>query len=440
LDAPVAAAAFILAGRFTRVSWVLAGTGVRLGAAWLTTRPRGRRHLLAGRINDIAYRQVLKLGATFIKFGQLLSTRVDVLPPEMCAALSKLHDDVPAIRPRTARRLASQRLGMPLESVFASFDDVPVASGSIACVYRATLHDGSVVAIKIKRPGVDRVLGADLTLMRGVARLMSKLPAFRSLPVREMIAQLGGAIAVQLDMTNEAATLVALTENLAVLEGVRVPHMRGDVTGPAHTRAGILAMEFIPDLVRLNPNDFEPEARDLVVSRCLDAVFKMLFQDGFLHNDLHPGNLYFRPDGSIIIVDAGFVTRLTGNAKWQFANFFYAMATGNGPKAGDVIMSTCDVPDNFDEAGFRRELTELITANSGANSREFNLLTFATVLFNLQNKYSLYSDPEFVFPILSLLVMEGAIKEFAPNTDFQSKAIPYVLLSMANDDPRAQAA
>jgi ubiquinone biosynthesis protein len=439
LDVPVAAAVFILAGRAARVGWVVAGTGARLGAAWLASRPRGRRERFATRLNDIAYRQVLKLGATFIKFGQLLSTRVDVLPPAMCAALSKLHDDVPAIKPGTARRLAAKRLGAPLETVFAAFDDVPVASGSIACVYKATLHDGSVVAIKIKRPGVDRVLGADLTLMRGVAKIMSKLPAFRSLPVREMIGQLGGAIAVQLDFTNEAATLVALTENLAELDGVRVPHMRGDVTGPEHTRAGILAMEFIPDLVRLDPNHFAPEARDLVVSRCLNAVFKMLFQDGFLHNDLHPGNLYFRPDGSIIIVDAGFVTRLTGNAKWQFANFFYAMATGNAVKAGDVIMSTCAVPENFDEAGFRRDLGDLIRANSGARSAEFNLLAFSTVLFNLQNSYQLYSDPEFVFPILSLLVMEGAIKDFAPNTDFQSKAIPYVLLGMANE-PQADAA
>jgi ubiquinone biosynthesis protein len=431
LDVPLPYAAVILTGRAAKVGWVLAGTGVRLAVAWITTRPRGRRHRFEARLIDLGLHAIHRLGATFIKFAQLLSTRVDVLPESLCVQLSVLHDDVPAIKPRRARQLVARRLGADLHAIFTEFESTPVASGSIACVYRATLADGAVVAVKLRRPGVEKVLGADLTLMRGVAWIMSKLPAFRSLPVREMIDQLGGAIAAQLDFGREAGAAAALAENLRDIEGVVVPRIRDDLTGPDQARVGILAMEFIPDLVRRYPAEFAPRARELVISRTLDAVFKMLFQDGLVHNDLHPGNLYFRPDGTIVMVDAGFVTTLSENARWHFTDFFYAMAIANDTRCAENLMATGTKPEKFDEVGFRRELGELVRANSGAHTKDFNLLEFATTLFDIQRRYELYGDPEFVFPLLSMLVVEGAIKEFAPETDFQSRAIPYVLAGLA---------
>ncbi|HEV8557508.1 MAG TPA: AarF/UbiB family protein [Actinophytocola sp.] len=430
LDVPLPYAVVILTGRAAKTGWVMAGTGVRLAVAWVATRPRGRRDRFEGKLINIGMRTIHRLGATFIKFAQLLSTRVDVLPAELCARLAVLHDDVPAISPRRARRLVAKRLGGDLDAIFAEFDAVPVASGSIACVYRATLHDGSVVAVKLRRPGVDKVLGADFTLMRGVARIMAKLPAFRSMPVREMIDQMGGAIAAQLDFTREAVSATALADNLEEMPGVIVPRVRADLTGPAETGAGILALEFIPDLVRRNPAQFTQQARDAVVENALESVFKMLFQDGFVHNDLHPGNLYFRPDGTIVMVDAGFVTKLSEHARWHFADYFYAMATGNEARCSENIISTGIRPKNFDEVGFRREHGELVRKNSGAHTKDFNLLQFAITLFDIQNRYGLYGDPEFVFPLLSMLVLEGAIKEFAPDTNFQKLAIPYVLLGL----------
>lgn len=430
LDVPLPYAVVILTGRAAKVGWVMAGTGVRLAAAWLGTRPRGRRDRLQGKLIDVGMRTIHRLGATFIKFAQLLSTRVDVLPAALCAELAVLHDDVPPINPRRARRLVARRLGGELSEIFAEFDPVPVASGSIACVYRATLPDGSAVAIKLRRPGVDKVLGADFTLMRGVARIMAKLPAFRTMPVREMIEQMGGAIAKQLDFTREAWAATTLADNLAEMDGVVVPRVRTDLTGPEQTRQGILALEFVPDLVRRNPADFTPEARALVVENALESVFKMLFQDGFVHNDLHPGNLYFRPDGTIVMVDAGFVTQLSEHARWHFADYFYAMATGNEARCSENIISTGIKPDNFDEIGFRREHGELVRSNAGAHTKDFNLLQFAMTLFDIQRRYGLYADPEFVFPLLSMLVLEGAIKEFAPDTNFQSLAIPYVLVGL----------
>jgi ubiquinone biosynthesis protein len=342
------------------------------------------------------------------------------------------------MRPKVARRLADQRLGGALNRLCASFDPEAVASGSIACVYRAELRDGTTVAIKVRRARVDRVLSADLTLVRGMSWLLAKLPAFRSLPVREMVDQLNGAIGAQLDFGREADALRALAANLRGLSGVRVPAVRTDVVAPGRTE-GILVMEFVPDLVRRSPADLPPDAGPALVSLCLDAVYQMLFRDGLVHNDLHPGNLYFMADGSIVIVDAGFVTKLSPAAKRSFAEFFYAMAMGNGKRCADILMETGKKPERFSVEAFQHEIAELVRANSGARSRDFNLLRFSATLFDIQRRHRLYAEPEFVFPILSLLVLEGAIKEFAPDTDFQSKAVPYILAALGEAEAEARA-
>lgn len=421
---------FVLLGRAIRVGWILAGTGGRVAAVWLATRPSGRRNTFADRMIEVAIHQITRSGPTFIKMAQLLSTRVDLLPPALCARLATLHDNVPPMRPKVARRLADRRLGGRLDELFAEFEPEAVASGSIACVYRATAHDGSVVAIKVRRARVDRVLRADLTLMRGISRVLALLPAFRSLPVREMVGQLSAAIGAQLDFRTEAESLLALVKNLRDLPGVLVPSVRTDLV-PVADADGILVMDFVPGLVRRTPADLPPDSGPALVSRCLDAVYQMLFRDGLVHNDLHPGNLYFMADGSIVIVDAGFVSTLSAGAKKSFAEFFYAMAMGDGNRCADILTESGTRPDSFNVRAFRKEIAELVAASSGARSKDFNLLRFATTLFDIQRRHQLYADPEFVFPILSLLVLEGAIKEFAPETDFQGKAVPYVLAALA---------
>jgi ubiquinone biosynthesis protein len=422
-----------------RVGWILAGTGGRTAVVWLATRPARRRAGFADRMIEVAIHQITRSGPTFIKMAQLLSTRVDLLPPALCARLATLHDNVPPMRPRVARALADKRLGGRLDELVAEFDAEAVASGSIACVYRATLRDGSVVAVKVRRARVDRVLRADLTLMRVVSGLMAKLPAFRSLPVAEMVGQLSAAIAAQLDFRQEAHSLLALEKNLRDLRGVRVPALRTDVVAEQDAD-GILVMEFVPGLVRRTPADLPVDAGPALVSLGLDAVYQMLFRDGLVHNDLHPGNLYFMADGSIVIVDAGFVTTLSAGAKRSFAEFFYAMAMGNGVRCADILTETGIRPENFDLEAFRAEIAALVTASSGARSKDFNLLQFSTTLFDIQRRHQLYAEPEFVFPILSLLVFEGAIKEFAPETDFQSKAVPYVLAALVEPGADAEAA
>jgi ubiquinone biosynthesis protein len=155
------------------------------------------------------------------------------------------------------------------------------------------------------------------------------------------------------------------------------------------------------------------------------VVYQMLFVDGFVHCDLHPGNLYFDHDAGLVMLDAGFVIRLPDPVRRSFADFFINMAMGDGWMCGQIVIeSAAEIADDCDLDGFRTELGELVTDASGAKSGEFDLARFAGRLFDLQRRFGLFPAPEFAFPLLSLLVIEGMIKVFDSDVDFQAEAMP----------------
>lgn len=216
------------------------------------------------------------------------------------------------------------------------------------------------------------------------------------------------------------ARLRELHENLDG-ESVRVPRVV-----PHMCTDDVLVMEYLDGLDRNIPGELTAEQRQRAVVLALRAVYRMLFLHGLVHCDLHPGNLYFRIDGSVAIVDAGFTVRLTQFARTKFTAFFYCMSLGDGCACAEVVLSTTTPGPEKDVAGFRRELARLVEAHSGARAADFNLVSFASRLFDVQRRYKLYADPQFVFPILSLLVLEGAVRELHPEVDFQREAMPFL--------------
>lgn len=360
-----------------------------------------------------------RLGPAFVKAAQLLATRADVLPPRVCAALGRLHDQVRPVPLPAGRRQA--RIGdLVLER---GPDGVahPVAAGSIACVYRATTPDGDTVAVKLRRPGVDRQLKADLELMRRATRLAARLPMLRGLPAVAIVDQMTAAIGSQLDFPREGALLREFRTNLAEEGGLRVPVVHQELGGD-----GVLVMEFIEGLRRYETHELPAEVRERAVLTTLRGIYRMLFVDGLVHCDLHPGNLYFRPDGEVVLVDAGFTVRLDRKTRQRFAGFFLQMTLGDGEGCASVVLSTATPGPNPDEEGFTRELAALVHANSGVAAKDFDLVSFAASLFDIQRRHGLYAAPEFVFPLLSLLVLEGTVRAFAPQVDFQKEAGPYI--------------
>ncbi|MEV0156910.1 AarF/UbiB family protein [Micromonospora sp. NPDC050686] len=413
-----------LAVRAGTIAVLLAGWAGRLAARLVVdslrrARPGGARGVggreqVAATLTDT----VERLGPAYVKLGQVLSTRADLLPPRLCRNLSRLHDrvspppDAAVVRtvpPAVTACVVGGAAGLTL-----------AAAGSIACVYRAQLKDGREVAVKVRRPDIERTMELDLALVGAVARALGRLPTLRRVPLAEIVDQISAAVYEQLDFVREARSLTRLRENLHSLPGVRVPAVVPEISGRT-----VLVTEWIGALQR--STDRTP-ARRAAVLNGLRAAYQMLFRDGFVHCDLHPGNLYLMPDGTAVIVDAGFVRCLTDFARRKFAEFFYHLGRNDGRRCAEILLSTAlDRGGRYDRDGFRDDVVALVARNSSVSAADFDLVSFAATLFAIQRSRGLYADPQFVFPILALLVLEGSVRDLVPDVDFQGEAVPYVL-------------
>ena len=415
------------AGADTPVRWP--DLGLRL-AAWMGMitwhGSRAAAGALCGRAALPARmeRLLVAMGPTFIKGGQLLGTRGDLVSPAWCAALGRLHDRVGLLPHEKVRLALETAYPTGRDWPFAEFDWSPVATGSIACVYRARLRDGRTVAVKVRRPRIAGRMRADFRLLRVGAAVGERSPGLRGVPARRMVDQIGTAVLAQLDLVREAGALRELHDNLAGL--IRVPEPIPEASGD-----GVLVMEFVEGLSRFGPHEFTPEQRREAVRRVLQGVYRMLFLDGLVHCDMHPGNLYLTRSAEPVLLDAGFVVRLPPEVRGLFAKFFYHMATGHGDECADIVLRSADhIPGARDLSEFRTGIRDLIRDSHRRPAGEFRLAPFATRLFDLQRRSGVAAAPEFAFPLLCLLVLEGMILDFDVKVDFQGQAVPTLLKAL----------
>ena len=190
-------------------------------------------------------------------------------------------------------------------------------------------------------------------------------------------------------------------------------------------------MEFIDGLRRFGPGEMAKEQRRQVVRRVLHGVYQMLFLDGLVHCDMHPGNLYLTPSSDVVLLDAGFVVTLEEKVKRFFAEFFLGMSLGRGSECAEIVLQSAEhVLRDADVTGFREGIIELVDSAYRRTAGEFQLAPFAARLFDLQRRSGIAAAPQFVFPLLSLLVLEGMINEFDVDVDFQAEAIPTLLTAL----------
>jgi ubiquinone biosynthesis protein len=256
--------------------------------------------------------------------------------------------------------------------------------------------------------------------LRWSAGLVARLPALRGVPVRELVDHLCTSVLNQLDFVRESAGLERLRTNLGTVPRVRIPRL-----SPEASRAAAIVMDYIPDLDTGTAARCPPVLRRSFAASALTLIYQMLFVDGFVHCDLHPGNLYFTRAGQVVVLDAGFSVQLTDRVRRLFADFFLNMAIGRGPRCAQIVIdSSLGLREGADVAGFTRDMADLVARSSGAPAKEFSLIAFATELFDLQRRYGISAAPEFVFPLLALLVIEGTVRDLDPDIDFQAVAKP----------------
>ncbi|GGK76577.1 ABC1 kinase family protein [Mangrovihabitans endophyticus] len=396
-------------GRLTVISVVLAGSTVATAAAMAGSLIVGgpRRARRTGYRGLVRTLQVL--GPTFVKFGQTSSTRRDTMSAEMATELSRLHDAVRAMS-RRQRDRALRDAGVPMLS---TMDERPLANGSIAGVYRGQLTDGRVVAVKLMRPGIEARMRADLALVRALMRGFERMPRMRGMPMADLVGYVSTAILGQLDFAREARNITRLRQCLSPVPQIRVPAVYADVSSPT-----CLLFEYLPQLDTATPGALPADVRAALADRVLQAANRMMFVDGFVHCDLHPGNVYLTRDQRVVILDAGYCVQLPERVRELIGEFFACLLRGDGRRCGEIVLESAVDPNPADREAFIAAMADLVDRHAGPD-REFDMKEFGDAVFTLQQKHGIYAASDFAFPMMSLNVLDGTVRGFSATVDFQ---------------------
>ena len=275
-----------------------------------------------------------ELGPTFVKLGQILATRSDLLEPEWIAELEKLHSTAPTLDFETLRGDVESALGGPPETIFARFDSKPLAAASIAQVHRATTDDGREIVLKLRRPGIRALMEADLRLIAQFAKVAEANPVVQRYRPREMVRLLAEAVLEELDFTNEALNAERFAANFRDRPGITIPAIHWQ-----WTREDLLAMDFVEgvpptDAARLEAAGISPRA---VAALGADTVLDMVLIDGLFHGDPHPGNLLCQPGDRIAMLDFGMVGHVSPRRREEMMGFVQSLSGGDPARLADVL-------------------------------------------------------------------------------------------------------
>ena len=389
--------------------WTLARYAVGRLQTLFVRDPKARRAAVARLRGRVLASAMATLGATFVKLGQVMSSRPDLFEPEMIAELRLLQDRMPAFAHELVRTTIERDLGGAVEDHFAELSREPIAAASVAQVHRATLHDGSVVAVKVLRPDVRARAERDGAVMVLAARMLAWVPsARRSDPVGHMEHFVGG-IVEQTDLAREAANYERFHENFRGFDGVRFPTVH-----PTLSSTHVLTMEFVEGkkVDELGPGDHRALAKRL--QRC---YLKMCFEDGFVHADLHPGNFVVR-GSEVVIFDVGLVKALDRALLDEYVDFNKCLAMGT---TADVVhhLQTYHryMADTVDWPALTADLEVFTSSFRGKPMAEIELGKIINDIFAIGRKHGIRPRSEMALLMVAAVTSEGVAKMIDPHAD-----------------------
>lgn len=363
-----------------------------------------------------------RLGATFIKIGQIASTRADLLPRPLIEELSHLQDRVPAFDFDRVRSTVESGLGRPLEAAFSEFDREPVAAASVAQVHRAVLKDGGTeVAVKVRRPDIAEKVELDRSIMLFVARLLERIvPSLRIISLEEAIGQFADAVEHQLHLTHEAEHNHRFTANFADDPDVSFP-----VLHDALCTDSVLTMDFVHGV-----HERELEARGVDVHRVVEAgmrtVCRMIFLHGFVHADLHPGNLRFLPPGRLVLLDLGLVGELAEEDRVTTAQLLFSLATGDGRTVARLFYENSPHVATPDYAAYELDIIRFVESVKDKGLANLQVTVEIGRIFDILRRHRVQARSHMTMVNLALMTAEGLGKRLAPDLSLTDEALPYL--------------
>ena len=355
------------------------------------------------------------LGPTFVKLGQLLSTRVEMMPQAYIEALTRLQDKVEPFSFGDVEKIVTNELGVRLSKAFSEFENEPMAAASLGQVHTARLRNGRQVAVKVQRPEIRERMIEDLEALDEIAAFLdSHTEMGKRYEFGEMLDQFRKSLLRELDYRQEAGNLTTLRNQLQEFEGIVVPEPISD-----YSTSKVLTMEYIhgrkvTDLSPLGRMEFDGDALAEEVFR---AYLEQILVNGFFHADPHPGNVFLTDDYRIALIDLGMVGRIMPNLQEQLLQLLLAIAEGRGDDAADIAIKVGDTKENFDEVQFRRRITEIVAKQQGANVENMQVGRLVLEVTQVSGESNIRVPSELTMLGKTLLNLDQVGRTIAPDFD-----------------------
>ena len=365
-----------------------------------------------------------ELGPTFIKFGQALSTRADLLPADVVAELTLLQDSVPPLPAGVAERAIQDALGSAARDVFLDFDPEPLAAASIAQVHRATLCSGEVVALKIRRPGIETVIESDLAILFDLASLAERYVADASLySVSELVSEFARTIRKEQDLVREGRLIERVASQFAGDPTVRFPRVCWPLTTPA-----ILTMEFLDGVKVSAVGTAEAPGLDprLVARRGADAVLRQVLVHGLFHADPHPGNILVLPGSVVAFIDFGIVGRINRQMRDWLAETILAIGRHDAERLAEIVVSVAKPLRTVDMPELTRDLEEMLDAYADVSLGALSMSAVFASITDAMSRHRLRLPADLLLLIKSVTTIEAVGRQLDPSFKMVEHATPFV--------------
>lgn len=368
------------------------------------------------------------LGPTFVKLGQVLATRVDLLPPAWIDELGKLQNAVPALPWDTVLPQLREDLGAEPEAVFARVEHEPLAAASLAQAHRAWLADGSAVVLKIRRPGIRDTVEADLRLLKHLAVIVEKnLPELRRYHPQRIVQQFSASLRRELDFAAECRNAERIAHNFAGRDDIVIPRVYWQWTCE---RLNVQeCLEGVPgrDLAAVDAMGLD---RVQLARTGAGLVLKMVLEDGFFHADPHPGNIFYMPDGAIGVIDFGMVGRVTEQRRFQIVRLLHGLVVHDSAAVAEVLADWTEENNDIDEVRLQESADVFVDQYRGVPLKDLRMGEMLGDVTAMLREHGLSLPADLALMIKAFLTLEGMGRQLDPDFDMASEARPYLERAM----------
>lgn len=418
--------------RLLGIGWTLARYDALFGLEALGVSP-----LLLWSLRRVARRRMQRLrpgqrlsmalqalGPSFIKAGQALSTRPDLIGEQIAEDLTELQDSLPPFASARARTTIEEQLGAPIATLFAHFEDTPVAAASIAQVHFAVTPEGQEVAVKVLRPGVEQAFARDIALMRWMAALVERrLPQLARLKPRAVVETFASTIALELDLRFEAAAAEELRENSVDDRDFYVPRIDWQ-----RTARRVMVSERIRGISAGDIEGLKAAGIDLnaTMEKAARAFFNQVFRDGFFHADMHPGNLFVLPDGRLAPVDFGIMGRIDHASQLLLAQILWSFLKGDYARVAELHREAGYIPAHVSVEQFAQAARAVGTPILGKAMHEISVGRLFGQLLGIARMFEMEAQPHLLLLQKTMVTAEGVGRRLNPNVNMWQVSEPLI--------------